>query len=71
MLSSLKKASEESRKSRGSEEKEILSTLVQIMFLKQLQTMIEGSKSSVKIMTDQWDLGLLAECKEQLLWSIA
>ena len=29
--------------------------------------MIEGSKSSIKIMTDQWGFGLLAECKEQLL----
>ena len=35
--------------------------------LSQLQTMIEGSKSSIKIMTDQWGFGLLAECKEQLL----
>ena len=29
--------------------------------------MIEGSKSSIKIITDQWGFGLLAECKEQLL----
>jgi len=29
--------------------------------------MIEGSKSSIKIMADQWGFGLLAECKEQLL----
>jgi len=29
--------------------------------------MVEGSKSSIKIMTDQWGFGLLAECKEQLL----
>jgi len=29
--------------------------------------MIEGSKSSIKIMVDQWGFGLLAECKEQLL----
>jgi hypothetical protein len=35
--------------------------------LAQLQTMIEGSKSSIKIMADQWGFGLLAECKEQLL----
>ncbi len=39
---------------------------VQIKFLTQLQTMIDGSKSSIKIMTDQGGLGLLAECKEQL-----
>ncbi|MCE2614930.1 MAG: TrmB family transcriptional regulator, partial [Nitrosopumilus sp. (ex Thoosa mismalolli)] len=35
--------------------------------LNQLQTMIEGSKSSIRIMADQWGLGLLAECKEQLV----
>ena len=29
--------------------------------------MIEGSKSTIKIMTDQWGFGLLAECKEQLV----
>ena len=29
--------------------------------------MIEGSKSSIKIMTDQGGLGLLSECKEQLV----
>ena len=29
--------------------------------------MIEGSKSSIKIMADQWGFGLLAECKEQLI----
>ena len=66
LVSSLKKASEESRKSRGSEEKRYFHISANNV-LKQLQTMIEGSKSSVKIMTDQWGLGLLAECKEQLL----
>ena len=29
--------------------------------------MIEGSKSSINIMADSWGLGLLAECKEQLI----
>jgi hypothetical protein len=29
--------------------------------------MIEGSKSSINIMVDQWGLGLLGECREQLL----
>ena len=66
LVSSLKKASEDSRKSRGSEEKRYFHIRANNV-LKQLQTMIEGSKSSVKIMTDQWGLGLLAECKEQLL----
>ena len=66
LVSNLKKASEESRKSRGSEEKRYFHISANNV-LKQLQTMIEGSKSSIKIMTDQWGLGLLAECKDQLL----
>ena len=66
LVSNLKKASEESRKSRGSEEKRYFHLSANNV-LSQLQTMIEGSKSSIKIMADQWGLGLLAECKEQLL----
>ena len=66
LISNLKKASEESRKSRGSEEKRYFH-LAANNVLPQLQTMIEGSKSSIKIMTDQWGFGLLAECKDQLL----
>jgi len=66
LVSNLKKASEESRKSRGSEEKRYFHINANSV-LEQLQTMIEGSKSSIKIMTDQWGFGLLAECKEQIL----
>ncbi|MFQ5496622.1 MAG: TrmB family transcriptional regulator [Nitrosopumilus sp.] len=66
LVSSLKKASEESRKSRGSEEKRYFHITANNV-LTQLQTMIEGSKSSIKIMTDQWGFGLLAECREQLI----
>ena len=66
LISNLKKASEESRKSRGSEEKRYFHLSANNV-LSQLQTMIEGSKSSIKIMTDQWGFELLAECKEQLL----
>ena len=66
LISNLKKASEESRKSRGSEEKRYFHLSANNV-LSQLQTMIDGSKSSIKIMTDQWGFGLLAECKEQLL----
>ena len=66
LISNLKKASEESRKSRGSEERRYFHLSANNV-LSQLQTMIEGSKSSIKIMTDQWGFGLLAECKEQLL----
>ncbi|MDH3313623.1 MAG: TrmB family transcriptional regulator [Nitrosopumilus sp.] len=66
LVSNLKKASEESRKTRGSEEKRYFHVSANNV-LAQLQTMIEGSKSSIKIMTDQWGFGLLAECKEQLV----
>ncbi|MBA4718754.1 MAG: TrmB family transcriptional regulator [Nitrosopumilus sp.] len=66
LVSNLKKASEESRKSRGSEEKRYFQIGVNNV-LAQLQIMIEGSKSSIKIMVDPWGFGLLAECKEQLL----
>ncbi|MCV0409567.1 TrmB family transcriptional regulator [Nitrosopumilus sp.] len=65
LVSNLKKASEESRKTRGSEEKRYFHISANNVLL-QLQTMIEGSKSSIKIMTDQWGFGLLAECKDQL-----
>ena len=66
LISNLKKTSEESRRSRGSEEKRYFHMSANNVLV-QLQTMIDGSKSSIKIMTDQWGLGLLAECKEQLL----
>ncbi len=66
LVSNLKKASEESRKSRGSEEKRYFHISANNV-VTQLQTMVEGSKSSIKIIADQWGLGLLAECKEQLI----
>ncbi len=65
LVSKLKKTSEESRKSRGSEEKRYFHISANNV-LTQLQTMIESSKSSIKIMTDQWGFGLLSECEEQL-----
>jgi len=66
LVSKLKKASEENRKSRGSEEKRYYQ-LSATNVLSQLQTMIDGSKSSIQITVDQWGLGLLSECKDQLL----
>lgn len=66
LVSNLKKASEESRKSRGSEEKRYFQISANNV-LSQLKQMIEGSKSSIQITVDQWGLGLLSECKESLL----
>ncbi len=66
LVTKLKKASEESRKSRGSEEKRYYQLSANNV-LSQLQTMIDGSKNSIQITIDQWGLGLLSECKDQLL----
>lgn len=66
LVSNLKKVSEESRKSRGSEEKRYFHLNTNNV-LNQLKIMIEGAKSSINVMVDQWGLGLLAECREQLV----
>lgn len=66
LVSNLKKASEESRKSLGSEEKRYFHLSANNV-LARLQTMIVGSKSSISMIADQWSLGLIAECKSQLL----
>lgn len=66
LVTNLKKVNEESKKSRGAEEKRYFNLNANTV-LNQLKVMIEGSKSSIHIMVDQWGLGLLAECKEQLL----
>ena len=66
LVSNLKKVNEVSKKSRGAEEKRYFH-LAANNVLDQLKTMIDGTKTSINIMTDQWSLGLLAECKDQLL----
>ena len=66
LVSDLKQVSEESKKARGAEEKRYFHLNANNV-LDQLRIMIEGSKSSIQIMVDQWGLNLLAECKEQLL----
>ena len=66
LVSNLKKVSEESKKSRGAVEKRYFHLNANNV-VTQLQTMIEGAKSSINIIADQWGLGLLAECKEQLI----
>ena len=66
LVSKLKKASEETRKSKGSVEKRYFQLSANNV-LSQLQTMIDGSQSSIQIAVDQWGLGLLSECKNQLL----
>ncbi len=66
LVSNLKKVSDESRKHSGAEEKRYFHLNISNV-LNQLKIMIEGSKSSINIIADSWGLGLLAECKEQLI----
>ncbi len=69
LVSNLKKASDESRKIRGSEEKRYFE-LKSNRVLAQLRRMIDGTKSTISMIADQWGLGLLAECREQLLSAV-
>ncbi len=66
LVTNLKKVSEDSKKSRGAVEKRYFDLSANAV-LNQLRIMVEGSKSTINIMVDQWGLGLLAECKEQML----
>lgn len=66
LIANLKKASEESRKSRGSEERRYVQ-LSPNNVLQQLQNMIDGATSSIKIMADQWGLEFLTECRDKIL----
>lgn len=66
LVTNLKKMSEDSKKSRGAVEKRYFDLSANAV-LSQLRTMVEGSKSRIYIIVDQWGLGLLAECKDQML----
>ncbi len=66
LVTKLKRVSEDTKKSQGSEEKRYFHLNVNSV-LNQLRRMIEGSKSSIQIMADPWGLNLIAECKEQML----
>ncbi len=66
LVTNLKKVSEYTKKSQGSEEKRYFHLNVNNV-LNQLRRMIEGSKRSIQIMADPWGLNLLAECKDQML----
>lgn len=66
LVTNLKKMSEDSKKSRGAVEKRYFDLSANAV-LSQLRTMVEGSKSRIYIMVDQWGLGLLTECKDQML----
>lgn len=66
LITKLKKLSEDSKKARGSEEKRYFH-LSQNYVFRQLQSMIDGSKTSIHAVVDSWGLGLFSQCKEELL----
>ena len=66
LVTKLKRVSEESKKTRGAEEKRYFH-LSSNNVLNQLKIMINGTKSSIHAIVDPWGLNLLAECKEQIL----
>lgn len=66
LVSKMKKISEDSKKSRGAEEKRYFHLGANYV-PSQMQTMIDGAKSSIHITADSWGLSILAECKEVLL----
>lgn len=66
LITKLKQLSEDSKKARGSEEKRYFHLAPNYVF-KQLQSMIEGSKTSIHAMMDSWGLNLLSQCKDSLI----
>ncbi|MDE1862390.1 MAG: TrmB family transcriptional regulator [Thaumarchaeota archaeon] len=66
LITKLKQLSEDSKKARGSEEKRYFH-LSQNYVFRQLQSMVDGTKTSVHAIIDSWGLGLLSQCKEELL----
>lgn len=66
LTTKLKRLSEDSKKARGSEEKRYFH-LAQNYVFKQFQSMIEGSKTSIHAIVDSWGLGLISQCKDELL----
>jgi sugar-specific transcriptional regulator TrmB len=69
LITKLKQLSEDSKKARGSEEHRYFHLAANHVF-RQLQTMIDGSKTSVHMVIDSWGLNLLSQCKEVLLHSM-
>ncbi len=66
LVSSLKQVSEDSKRSRGAEERRYFHIAANGV-PSRLGQMIEGSKESLFLAVDQWGLGLLSECREQLV----
>ncbi len=69
LVNKLKQVSEDSKKARGSEEKRYFHLTPNYVF-KQLETMIDGSKTSIHAMVDSWGLNLFSQCKESLIHAV-
>ena len=70
LVTKLKRVSEDSKKARGSEEKRYFHLAPNYVF-KQLETMIESSKSSIHGIIDSWGLNLFSQCHDVLIHSLA
>lgn len=66
LVTNLKKVSENTKKSKGSEEKRYFHLNANNV-LEQLRQMIDGSKTSFHVMVDPLGLNLLSECKDQII----
>lgn len=69
LVTKLKQVNEDSKKARGSEEKRYFHLTPNYVF-KQLETMIEGSKSSIHAMIDSWGLNLFSQCKDVIIHAL-
>ncbi|MEX1053316.1 MAG: helix-turn-helix domain-containing protein [Nitrosopumilaceae archaeon] len=69
LVTKLKQVSEDSKKARGSEEKRYFHLAPNYVF-KQLETMIDGSKTSIHAMMDSWGLNLFSQCKDVILHAL-
>lgn len=66
LVADLKKASEDNRKSNDSEERRY--TQIGASSVREhIRSMIKGARKSITIISDMWGLGLLAECREQII----
>ena len=69
LVTKLKQLSENSKKALGSEEKRYFHLAPNYVF-KQLETMIEGSKTSIHAMIDSWGLNLFSQCKDAIIHAL-
>ena len=69
LVTKLKQVSEDSKKARGSEEKRYFHLTPNYVF-KQLETMIDASKTSIHAIIDSWGLSLFSQCKNLLVHAV-